>query len=184
GLTQWKHSSATAFKLNKSGGEFMTTPAAPNSSMRRRASVTLAADGSLKGEMNVELNGEDALERRLDALTTDETGRNKNFEDQIKAWLPSGAAVKLQDAKGWDNSAEPIIGNFTVEIPAFAATAGKRLIAPAFFFPTLQKNMFVHEGRRYPIVFPYPFTETDEVTIRLPEGYSMEVPPYRRKAGL
>ena len=57
-------------------------------------------------------------------------------------------------------------------------------VAPAFFFPTLQKGMFTHDGRRYPITFSYPFTEADEVTIKLPEGYSLEVPPYRRKAGL
>ena len=44
--------------------------------------------------------------------------------------------------------------------------------------------MFAHDGRRHPIVFPYPFAETDEVTIKLPSGYSLEVPPYRRKAGL
>jgi hypothetical protein len=38
--------------------------------------------------------------------------------------------------------------------------------------------------RKYPIVFPYPFTEVDELSLQLPKGYMLEAPPYRRKAGL
>jgi hypothetical protein len=38
--------------------------------------------------------------------------------------------------------------------------------------------------RRYPVVFPYPFSESDEINIQMPEGFSLEQPPYRRKAGL
>ena len=76
------------------------------------------------------------------------------------------------------------MARFKVEIPAFAAAAGKRMVLPAFFFPTLQKNMFTSQMRKYPIVFPYPFTEDDEISLKLPEGYVVEEPPYRRKAGL
>jgi hypothetical protein len=55
---------------------------------------------------------------------------------------------------------------------------------PGYFFSTLQKNMFTSQFRRYPISFPYPFAEDDELTVDLPEGYEVEEPPYRRKAGL
>jgi len=44
--------------------------------------------------------------------------------------------------------------------------------------------MFISQFRKYPISFPYPFTEEDELSMTLPEGYGVEEPPYHRKAGL
>jgi hypothetical protein len=44
--------------------------------------------------------------------------------------------------------------------------------------------MFSRQFRRYPVSFPYPVAEEDKLTMDLPEGYQVEEPPYRRKAGL
>lgn len=184
GLLDWEHSEVVALKCSKSGADFITTGAVKNATARRIGKMSLAADGTLKGEITIELNGEEALDRRLNALKTDEAGRRKDFEDEVKTWLPEAAIVKMKDAQGWEDTEKPLIVRFDVEVPNFASNAGKRLIAPAFLFPTFKKDMFVHEGRVYPIVFPYPFTENDEVDIQLPAGYSLEAPPYRRKAGL
>ena len=184
GLLEWEHTAVTALKCSKPGAEFITTSTPKAASARRIGRMSLAADGTLKGEITIEANGEDALERRLNALQTDESGRRKDFEDEVKALLPEGAIVKMKDSQGWEATEEPLIARFDVEMPNFASVAGKRLIAPAFLFPTFKKDMFVHQGRVYPIVFSYPFVENDEVDIKLPEGYSLEAPPYRRKAGL
>lgn len=184
GLIPWNHSSVTALKLSKSGGEFITTPGPANSEMRRTAKVALSPDGSLQGEMTVEFTGQEALSQRLEALKTDEKGRNDSLEEQVKGWMTKDAVVKLQSATGWDNPEAPMVARFTVEIPNFAAVTGKRMLASPFFFPTLQKEAFTHEARKYPIVFAYPFTENDEVTFKLPQGFALEQPPYRRKAGL
>lgn len=107
-----------------------------------------------------------------------------NFESEIRAWLRSESAVKMLDSQGWDSTDEPLVARFDVLIPAFASIVDKRLIAPAYFLPTLQKQMFVQDSRRFPIVFPYPFSETDQITIELPAGFAMEAAPFHRKAGL
>lgn len=184
GLLPWEHSSVTAMKFGKAGAEFITTPTPEPSASRRTGKMTLAADGSLTGEITLELNGQNALEHRLDALSTDEAGRRKQFEDELQQSLPQGAVVKLNDSAGWGSTDEPLIGHFTVEISKFASAAGKRLIAPSLLFPTFQKDMFTQESRTYPIIFHYPFTEMDEVDIELPEGYLLEATPFHRKAGL
>ena len=101
-----------------------------------------------------------------------------------KDGFPRAAVVKLQDSSGWDSIDDPLVARFKIEIPGFASVTGKRMLLPAFFFSTLQKNMFTSQFRRYPITFPFPFTEEDELTVELPEGYAVEEPPYRRKIGL
>lgn len=184
GLLRWKNTSATAFRLAKSGDAFITTPAPQSSVTRRVARMSLASDGSAKGEVTVEWMGEDSLERRLEALNTDEAGRRKSLEDEFMASLPNGTTAKLQSSDGWQESEKPLIARFAVEVPSFAAVTGKRILAPAYLFSPVQKSMFAPEFRHYPIVFSYPFVEEDEFIIKLPEGYSMEVTPYHRKAGL
>lgn len=184
GLVPWQQSSTTALKLGTAGAELITTPSAIMSNTHRLAKLDLAPDGSAKGEITLELQGEDALHHRLDALKTDEAGRRKDFENEVQVWLPNGASVTLKDSQGWDATEEPLIAHFTVNIPSFAAAGGKRLIAPAFVFPAFRKGLFSNDSRAYPIVFPYPFLENDEIDLKTPEGYALEVPPYRRKAGL
>jgi hypothetical protein len=184
GLLRWRNTATSALKYSKIGGGFVTTPQPESALIRRSATVTVGADGALTGEMSVDFNGEEALEHRLDALDEDDAGRNKSLEDEVKGWLPWDAVIKLQDSQGWESMDGPLTARFKVEVPAFAVAAGKRLALPAFFFPTLQKNMFTSQMRKYPIAFPYPFSEDDEFSVKLPEGYVVEEPPYRRKAGL
>jgi hypothetical protein len=186
GLLRWNHTSTATLRYSKggSGSDFILTPVPEGSPMRRIANVALSADGSIKGELTVELRSQDALEHRLDALETDEAGRRKNFEDEVKAWLPSGSVVKMIDSSGWETAEGPVLARFSIEVPNYGSVAGKRLVAPAFLFSTLQKGVFTHDTRRFPIAFPYSFVESDEITMKLPQGYSLEQPPYRRKAGL
>jgi hypothetical protein len=184
GVLRWENTATTALKFSKTGGGFLTTPQPESALLRRTARMSLGADGALNGELSVDFNGEEALAYRLNALDQDEAGRRKSLEDEVKSWLPRDAIVKLQEAQGWEAAGEPLKARFKIEIPGFASIAGKRMLSPSFFFSTLQKDMFVSQTRRYPINFSYPFTEEDELSMQLPQGYGVEEPPYRRKAGL
>lgn len=185
GMLRWTKTATTAMKIGRQMQvEFMTTPPAAVSPIHRAMNVTLGADGSLKGDLLVRLEGEDALEHRLESVEKDEAGRRKALEDEIAALLPKGAVVKAQNLQGWESGDSPATARFTIEIPEFAALTGKRMVFPTVLLSTLQKGMFTSEIRRYPIVFSYPFLEEDEVAIRLPEGYMLDAPPYARQSGL
>jgi len=184
GVLRWENTDTTALKFSKACGGFITTPPPESALLHRTARMQLGADGALSGELSVDFNGEEALARRLDALDQDEAGRRESLEDEVKSWLPRDAVVKLQEARGWDAPDAPLNARFKVEVPGFASTTGKRMVSPAYFLSTLQQSMFTSQVRRYPISFPYPFTEEDELIMKLPEGYGVEAPPYRRKAGL
>jgi len=184
GVLRWENTDTTALKFSKTGGGFITTPPPETALLHRTARMQLAADGVLSGELSVDFNGEEALAHRLDALYQDEAGKRESLEDEVKSWLPNDAVVKLQEARGWETPDAPLNARFKVEVPGFASTAGKRMVSPSYFLSPLQKSMFTSQIRRYPVSFPYPFTEEDELIMKLPEGYGVEAPPYRRKAGL
>jgi hypothetical protein len=183
GVLRWPRTAVTALNF-KPGGDFTTTPPPGSSILTRSAKITLAADGSASGELTVQLGVQESLEHRLEALKTDEAGRRKSFEEEVRAWLPKGAVVKILDSPGWDTTDTPLTARFAVTLPSFASVAGKRMVVPSFLFSTLQKDMFARDYRQFPIAFAYPFAETDAVSIRLPDGYTMEVAPYPRKAAL
>ena len=183
GVLAPRYSGSTALVV-KAGGGFLTTAPASPSSIHRVVNIALSPDGSAKCQISVEFKGPQALEERLDALERDELGRRKSFEDEVSAWLPSGATVKMTESDGWTSSEEPLTAKFSVEMPNLASIAGKRLIVPAYLLSSLRKRIFTSDSRMYPVDFGYPFSQMDELKLQLPEGYSLEGPPLPRRAQL
>jgi hypothetical protein len=179
GLVAWMYTSVPALKLNKDGGRFVVvpTPTADQTFTRRIANVSLAAEGSLKGEVIVEFKGNEALEHRLDALETDEAGKRNNLEDELKDWLPDGSVVQLKDVQGWESSEDSLLAYFNVSVPSFASKTGKRLLVPANVFRSRQNEAFLQTERHYPVYFPYTYEELDSVTLQAPEGYTITSVP-------
>jgi len=180
GLVRWIHASDQGLLLEKGGGSFVAIPpaVADKTPIRRVARVKLAADGSLKGTVEVELRGNAALEHRLAALQGDEAGRRKDLEDEAREWLPEGSVISLDRVTGWEASEEPLRVLYNVEVPAFAQVAGKRLLVPAALFRTTrQREAFQHAERKYPIYFPFAYQELDNLILQAPEGYSPEAIP-------
>jgi hypothetical protein len=178
GTVRWMHTSTAALRLEKKTGTFIEIPAAQykESVTRRIAHADLSEDGTLKGEIGVRFQGGEALEHRLDALDRDEAGRKSDLEEELRGWLPSGAIVKLLDMQGW-NSPGDYSARFSVEIPAFASVAGKRMLIPAYLFTLKQKEAFTHAERKYPLYFPFTFSEMDTLQIKIPGGYAVESAP-------
>jgi hypothetical protein len=183
GELDWRHSSATALSF-KRGGTFMTTPDGQISLSHRTATLELASDGSARGEITLEFDGQEALVRRLDGFETDEAGKRKLLEDEVLAWLPSGSQAKILDSQGWESTDDPLVARLHVDVPLYASVAGKRLVAPVYFLPTPFKNVFTQPSRSYPMVFSFPFEENDEITLQFPKGYTLEAAPSSRRAGL
>ena len=186
GVVRWNHSAADGLKLEKKGGTFVKAPPITydKSVTRRTATMILGEDGTLKGDVVLEFEGAEALEHRLDAIDSDDAGRKKDLEDELKQWLPTGAIVKMAVAQGWETIGGPLVARFSVEVPTYATLAGKRLLIPAFLFQLKQNQAFAHSQRKYPVYFPYPFTDSDSVTIKVPSGFTPESIPAGQDAKL
>ncbi len=183
GMVRWMHTSTAALRLDKKTGTFIEIPPAQykESVTRRVANVNLSENGTLKGEIGVRFQGGEALEHRLEAVDRDEAGRKSDLEEELRGWLPSGAIVKLIEVQGWDSPGD-FFARFSLDIPAFASVAGKRMLIPVYLFTLKQKEAFTHAERKYPLYFPYTVSEMDTLTIKVPDGYVVESAPALQEA--
>lgn len=186
GLLRWNHTATDALKLDKKGGVFIKAPPATydKSVTRKSANLSLSEDGTLKGTVKIEFEGEEALELRLEAIDEDDAGRKKTLEGLLKGWLPAGTIVKATDTQGWENAESPLASTFSIEAPSYASLAGKLFLVPACLFQTKENRAFTHATRKYPVYFPYSFTELDSVNIKVPSGFSVESIPQHQDTNM
>ena len=179
GLVYWTHASVPALKLTRNGSTFVTVPTSTADAAVTRRSVTavLRNDGSLQGEIVLELKGMKALQLRLDALETDNAGKLNAIGEALGNWQARPGSLKLQSAEGWELSDAPLLAHFTFELPGFARRSGKHLLIPATLFPGRLRTVFTTDDRKYPIYFPYTFEEIDKAEIQVPDGFTVEVIP-------
>lgn len=186
GYLRWYRTATQALVLTKNGGVMVNIPLASqgNAILERNADATIDPDGTLKGGITVRYSGYRAMEQRIAALETDEAGRKKRLEEQVRSWLPDGSVVDLKDAQSWESSEEPLEAHFTVTVPSYASLAGKRLLAPNYLFRTSQKDAFAQKERKYPVYFYYAFAEIDNVKLKIPSGFRVENAPQQQDASL
>lgn len=179
GLVRWPHTATSALKIEKDRWSFIIIPSLGQDRAveTRTARVTLDDQGSLKGHITITFEGGDALERRLLNLQTDEAGRNKGLEEEVTSWLPPESVAKINYSQGWQETGGAVLADLEIEVPSYAARAGGRLLLPSSLFPTKQKGVFHHAERKYPVYFPYAFSELDVTVIKKPAGYSVETVP-------
>ncbi len=176
-LMEWTRTSVQGVRQNATGGtELAQTPAVDyrQAVTKRVAQLTIADDGSVKGPVTLSWDGQEALAHRLSAFRTDEAGRKKELEDELRSLLPHGSNVKLESATGWDNPDVPLKATFSVEVPGFASATGKRLLLPSMLFDVNSKVRFTEAERKNPVYFPYPFATVDVMQITLPSNIQVE----------
>ena len=182
GLLPWELTGVEGYRLEKEGGVLQSTPdpASADTIISRKATLRLDADGTLEGTAQVAFHGQQALEWRLSALDEDEIELHEELEDRVKGWLPTGAEVEIQSVSGWEDSAEPLRVEFSLKVPGYGASAGRRMLVPLAVFRADAAGAFGHSERVHPIYFSYPWQAIDEITIAVPDGYTIEHLPKPR----
>lgn len=177
GHLAWQHTSTQGNRQNPDGGT--TLVPAPSANYKDAVSkrvgwLTLSEDGSARGKIATAWAGEEALVRRLISLKTDPVGRKKELEDELKAVLPNGTAVQMTTTAGWDTPDSQLTASFTVEIPSYASSAGKRMLVPTNLFESHNRQPFAQGERKNPVYFNFPYYSIDETQVTFPAGFRVE----------
>jgi len=186
GVLPWYETEAGGIRCDKNGGAVVTTPssASTEATLVRHADVEVRGDGSINGTVQVDFTGQRAGLLRLEKRKDDETGRTKEFENEIKQWLPVSSIFEVTKISNWDNVEQPVHVEGTLRVPSFASAPARGMLMPLDLFQATQTGSFAAAKRVNAIYFQYPYEEIDQITLRAPAGYKCQSAPQPRKADL
>jgi hypothetical protein len=180
GILNWRYSGLKGLRQSADRGtEFGQTAGSiyKQAITVRVARVSLSDHGTVDGTVDVGFYGIEAMNWRREGGRTDEEGRKKLLEDELKSWLPGNSEVTLIKTPLWENREQPLIAGFKISSPA-AVSAGKRWLITPHIFEINAKAVFPATERTNPVYFDYPTQEVDEVHLTLPPNSEVEsLPP-------
>jgi hypothetical protein len=177
GILDWRHTGVRGVRQTADGNtDFQDTPPPDYSKTLtlRAAALILTSDGNASGTVRLSWTGQEALGRRNNAGHTDEAGRKKDLEDELRALMPNGSVAQMESSAGWDTPDAPLTATFKVQIPSFASVTGKRLLFPSGFFQANSPALFSRSERKSPVYLSYPYRTIDDLQITLPTDYKTE----------
>jgi hypothetical protein len=172
GLLPWNETAVHALRLDDQGGTWVNTPLpAPSSSrIERKAQLKLERDGTVSGKVIIRFTGLEAAWRRLEERNEDDADRKQFLEDQLKYSVPSGIEVTLTNHPDWNGSDEPLIAEYALKVPGWAAAAGQRQLLKVGLFCGQEDRTFERPSRTQPLYFNFPYQHADDVSIEMPAG--------------
>jgi hypothetical protein len=186
GLVDWKYTGTKGIR-QMAGGRTEIAPTPPpdftKAVTRRIARLQMNDHGEAEGKLMVIFMGQEALARRIEGFKTDEVGRTKLLEDEVKSWLPVNAEVSLTTPPQWNEVETPLVAEFKISAPVMIS-GGKRALLPTNVFEFNRPPMFAHPDRTQPIYFEYPSRQIDDVHIKLPDNLQVESLPANRDVKL
>jgi len=175
GSLSWNREDVQAFIVGEGGPYWRRTPGSGNaeSAAKRSGTFELSEDGTLAGTVKVEYTGQQAISRRREAFMDSYAKREEDFRNEIKQRI-SNAEVSAVSIENFDDTAKPLTYIYKVRIPGYAQKAGKRIILQPGYFGYGSSPLFSSSTRTYGIYFPYPWSESDKIEIKLPAGYQID----------
>ena len=171
----WEQQGQAAVQVDGKESKLVNIPVtAPELSVTRRsAKLKLSAEGTLSGALRLEYTGHAAVTEKLQledqSAGSREEAKKKEFEGQYP-----GAQVtnlKIENA----NSPQGMLAiTFEMTMENYASRTGKRMFFQPSVFDFGDLPLFSAPKRTHPVLFNHPFSEQDQISIELPQGYALE----------
>lgn len=177
GMISWRAENATALICDLKKVEYAEIPTSTAEQNRQqyRARLVLDADGTLEGDVEESFTGQLASKRKLDAWVESEEKISQDFSAEVVKRLPNAEVTQV----AWTNlhtNSIPLKATYHVRVPGYAEKVGKRLVVPPGYFRAGKSPEFTAPSRKFPIFFPYPWSEHDDVEIAMPRGFVFDAP--------
>jgi hypothetical protein len=163
------------------GGELIRTPQLPTFSngISHKGYLTLDANGTLRGQINVMRKGDFATYERYEQIAVQSSkDRVKRIEQEVGHSI---GMFEITNAKmmNLDVTDVPFGYEFNMTATAYAKPAGNLLmVRPRVMGVHSSDVMEEKEPRRFPVIFAGPEKDVDSYEIILPAGYEVDdLPP-------
>jgi hypothetical protein len=175
GMLPWNFEQNQALISDNKEPIFVTTSLSPpeKSVEKRTAKLQLNESGTLEGDVVIEYTGHLGAFRKEQNDNEPPQVRWEILRQQIKARLSDAELTNIHLENVLDRE-KPISHHFHIRIPNYAQRTGKRMFLQPTFFQKGLAPRFSSNQRKHKVYFQYPWTEIDEVEIKLPDGYELE----------
>ena len=177
GMLTWREEGIDALIADPKDPTFVKTPVTPpeKSRQRRTAKLRLSEDGTLEGDVTVEYTGHTAIERKRDSEDESPAQREQTVRDLMKERMSTAELTDIKIENVTDPS-KSLVYQYHIHVPGYAQHTGKRIFLQPAFFEHGISPLFSGSERKNDIYFHYPWSEEDDVTFQLPEGYALDNP--------
>jgi hypothetical protein len=166
---------------NISNGEYsqvLRMPVLPSDAegVNRKGSFTLAADGTLTGDIREQFLGDEATSERWFLKDNDSHERHDKLEKNLGSDLP-GLSFKGFEFSGETDLDHPLDLDLHLSVAGYARTSGPLLLLrPRIFGSHAHVVPEVMEGKQrdYPIELGHPGHWRDSYDITIPDGYVID----------
>jgi Domain of Unknown Function with PDB structure (DUF3857)/Transglutaminase-like superfamily len=177
GTLSWEKEGATALVYGKRDSRFVETPVtdAARNSEHRNVTVCLSSDGRIDAQVESKSAGQRAVELRdqWGDLTPDEQ-RNRIITS-VRDLLPTAAinesSIVFSNLK---DGGAPLVASYSFNAAQFATRTEKRLLLRPALIGHPDESLLPEPRRSNSVYFHYPWSESERVTIKAPEGYTPE----------
>lgn len=186
GMLPWEYEGVESLIVGNREMTWSTTTMNSDSenNANRSGKFTLAANGTLEGDVRMIFTGQEAFTRKRLLLRKSQAERENNVKESLKSRI-TAAEISNVSISGLEDPLQPLIYTFKIRIPNYASKTGKRLFIQPNVFEFGSNPEFSANSRKYPVFFPYPRSETDTISIKLPAELSIDAidsPPGVRTA--
>jgi hypothetical protein len=102
--------------------------------------------------------------------------REETLKNLVRSNISGAAEISDISIENVTDPVKPFIYNFKVRVPGYASRTGKRIFLQVNIFERNARPMFESSDRRNDVYFQYPYSESDDISISLPDGFDLESP--------
>lgn len=140
----------------------------------RSGKFKIEADGTLTGEGRVEFTGHQAYSRKMLNRGESASEREDRLKSYVRSAIFSTAEVTSFNIENTNDPEKPFVYSFKVKVPGYAQRTGKRLFFQPNVFERGSQPRFTANSRKYDVYIPYPYSESDDITVVVPTGFKLE----------
>jgi hypothetical protein len=154
---------------------FVQTPLSDQlfSHTERKGKFTLLEDGTLEGEVSIEMNGHPAIGYRLENYDEPPARLETLLKEDVKRQI-STAEVSAVSIENLTDPTKPLIQRYKIKVPNYAQKTGKRLFLQPGVFEYGKPAIFSSKERKFDVYFRYPWSVTDTIAITYPKNYELD----------
>jgi len=175
GMLRWQEEGEDALLSDPKEPIWVQTPmSGPEKSVEKRTGTfRLADDGTLEGDVRIEYTGHLSADKKNFNDDDSPQQREETLRDMVKAQI-STAEVSDIKIENVTDPIKPFTYSYHVRVSGYGQRTGKRIFFQPGFFSHGAGPLFSSNNRQYDVYFHYPWSEKDEVTIELPEGFAID----------